>query len=138
MRGVPKHDIQYIVEIVCDTAGGATDGKAGNLSLADGRYALTILASHFAGSGFDGNGNGVANGSPADDLVISSAAQPNPPTNIFRLFGDLDGNGTVNNNDFLQFRLHFLQPFDAFDFDGNGTVDANDFLQFRLKFLQSI
>src|SRR5262249_22617911 len=118
--------------------GGAVDGKAGNFSLADGRYTLSILANQFAGPGFDGNGNGLADGSPIDDVNIASASSPAVPTKVFRRFGDFDGDGTVTGSDFLQFRLHFLQSFDPFDFDGNGTVDGADFLQFRLRFLSQL
>ncbi|MBX7104662.1 MAG: right-handed parallel beta-helix repeat-containing protein [Gemmataceae bacterium] len=118
--------------------GGAVDGKAGNFSLADGRYTLTLLANQFSGGGFDGNNNGVADGSPADNLAISSAAAPSLPTNIWRLAGDYDASGQVTSTDFLQFRLAFLSTLDAFDFDGSGTVDSADFLRFRLNFLATL
>lgn len=118
--------------------GGAVEGQAGNFSLADGRYTLTLLANQFAGNGFDGNGNGTAEGSPVDNLAIASASAPSLPTNIWRLFGDADASGQVDSNDFLGFRLAFLQPNDAFDADGSGIVDANDFLRFRLNFLATL
>ena len=59
---------------------------------------------------------------------------------IYRLFGDSNGDRTVNGADFLAFRLAFLQqPVNpSFDFDGDGQVNGGDFLQFRLRFLQSI
>jgi hypothetical protein len=101
-------------------------------SLADGRYTLGILAGPFSGPGLDGNGNGVG----GDDytLVGDPAAAPR----LFRLFGDADGNGTVNSADFLAFRLAFLSSNPTFDFDNNGTVDSADFLALRLNFLKSI
>ena len=34
--------------------------------------------------------------------------------------------------------LAFLSANDAFDYDGNGQVDSNDLLQFRLNFLAQI
>ncbi len=102
-------------------------------SLADGRYTLTALADQFT-SGLDGDGNGVA----GDNYVLASSVAPNPPTNIFRLFGDANGDGTVAANDFIQFRLALGGNNPIFDFDGDGAVAASDFIQFRLRFGGSI
>ncbi len=112
--------------------GGAVDGA----SLADGRYSLTVLASKVSNSNgsLDGNGNGVAQGSPADDYVFASADIPNLPTNIFRIFGDSDGDGTIAAVDFIQFRLSLGGTNPIFDFNENNSVDASDFVQFRLRF----
>ncbi|MBX7103985.1 MAG: right-handed parallel beta-helix repeat-containing protein [Gemmataceae bacterium] len=110
--------------------GGAV-GIAPAGSLLDGRYSFTINAAKVQGTGgdtLDGNGNGSAQGSPADDVTQS----------VTRLFGDADGDGTVTSSDFLAFRLAFLSSNPAFDYDGSGTVDSGDFLQFRLRFLQSV
>src|SRR5262249_49279944 len=73
--------------------GGAVNGA----SLADGRYALRILAGGFNAEGFDGNGNGFAQGSPADDYAYDEPASPATldATKIFRYFGDIDGDGTT-------------------------------------------
>src|SRR5262249_54153911 len=118
--------------------GTSTDGKSGNVSLADGRYILTAIAGQFSGAGLDGDGNGTG----GDNYATPSAANnPNggvPPTGIFRLYGDVDGSGKVDGADFLQFRLHNLQAFDPLDFDGSGLVDGSDFLKFRLNFLKVI
>lgn len=97
-------------------------------SLADGRYALTVLASHI--SNLDGDGNGVT----GDDFTLVGT----PANGLFRLFGDSNGNGQVGPEDFLAFRIAFLNPVPAFDFDNSGTVDAGDFLAFRLNFLETI
>ncbi|MBX7103984.1 MAG: hypothetical protein K1X57_07875 [Gemmataceae bacterium] len=99
-------------------------------SLADGRYTLTLRASQINGGAFDGNSDGI----PGDDYVLTGT----PTNGLFRLFGDSDGNGTVNSVDFLAFRLAFLGSSAPFDSDGNGTVDSGDFLQFRLRFLLSV
>ncbi|MBX7104105.1 MAG: hypothetical protein K1X57_08480, partial [Gemmataceae bacterium] len=101
-------------------------------SLVDGRYTLTVHAANLGGGGgqLDGNGDGNA----GDDYVLVGT----PANGLFRLFGDADGNGTVNSTDFLAFRLAFLSNNAAFDFNNNGTVDSSDFLQFRLRFLQVI
>lgn len=117
--------------------GGLVDGLAGKFSLQDGRYTLTVLASEFGGGGLDGNGDGT----PGDDYVLNSTPFVNPAmpaTGLFRLFGDANGNGRVEPEDFLAFRLAFLSNVDAFDFNGTGVVDAADFLRFRLNFLAQI
>jgi uncharacterized delta-60 repeat protein len=112
--------------------GGAVD-LAG--SLADGRYTLKILASQFGGLGFDGNGNGLADLSPSDDYVLIG----DPATNkLFRMYGDVNGDGTVSASDFILFRQAFSGVSFAFDFDGDGGVTDSDFIQFRLRFGGSI
>jgi hypothetical protein len=108
--------------------GGATQSG----SLADGRYTLTALSSQIIGLG--GRLDGDVDNVPGGDFVLVG----NPTNGLFRLFGDSDGNGTVNVTDFLPFRLAFLTANSTFDFDGSGQVNANDFLQFRLRFLAMI
>lgn len=112
----------------------ATSSESG--SLADGRYTLTVFASKVLGEGGQLDGN--CDGTGGDDFVLASATAPNPPTNIFRFFGDLDGDGDVDASNFLAFRDVFLgiMPYNAaLDFDGSDSVDAADFLQFRNRFL---
>jgi len=103
-------------------------------SLTDGRYNLNILASQISGPGgnFDGNGDGAG----GDNLLIVG----NPATNkLFRLFGDNDGDGDVDAQDFGAFRAAFGGVGNlAFDFDGDGDVDATDFGQFRARFGSSV
>jgi hypothetical protein len=105
-------------------------------SLADGRYTLTIDQSQVSANGaqLDGNGDGVG----GDNYVLASAAAPNPPTNIFRIYGDVNGDGTVAASDFIVFRQYFGGYLFALDFDGDGAVAASDFIQFRLRFGGSI
>ena len=70
-------------------------------SLADGRYTLTIFAKHVKGdTTLDGNNDGTF----GDNYVLGSNAAPLPPNNIFRCYGDSDGDGDVDNTDFLRFR----------------------------------
>jgi hypothetical protein len=113
--------------------GGAVESN----SLADGRYDLTIFANQVNGGIFDGDNDGVAEGSPTDDFVFASAST-GPPNNIFRLFGDSDGNGTVTSTDFAMFRTVFGVAGPIFDFDNNGVVNSNDFAEFRKRFGLSI
>src|SRR5262249_52510918 len=71
-------------------------------SLADGRYTLTVLAANVSATAgaLDGNGDGTG----GDDYVLASPTAPNPPSGIFRFFGDLDGDGDVDASNFLTFR----------------------------------
>jgi hypothetical protein len=110
--------------------GGPTDFG----SLADGRYTLTIQASQItsANGQLDGNGDGTG----GDNYVQVGA--PGSGSNLFRMYGDINGDGTVSAADFIQFRQAFGGSSFAFDFDGDGAVAASDFIQFRLRFGGSI
>jgi hypothetical protein len=108
--------------------GGAVDNK----SLADGRYTLDILASQIGAEGLDGNGDGT--GGDNYQLIGSPGTSPN----LFRIFGDADGDGNVSSNDFVFFRQSFGGVNDVFDFDGDGIVSTSDFAQFRQRFGTSI
>jgi hypothetical protein len=104
-----------------------SDANTESGSLADGLYTLTALSGSVTdgvGLNLDGNGDGAA----GDNFTIQ----------IHRLFGDANGDRTVNASDFLAFRLAFLTPEPAFDFDASGAVGASDFLAFRLRFLASV
>jgi len=105
-------------------------------SLADGRYTLTVLANQVANGPrqLDGNANGIA----GDDYVLAAAGSP--PTGIFRLFGDADGDGDVDAADFGAFRAGFATPqaVAIFDADNDGDVDAADFGAFRMRFGSSV
>jgi hypothetical protein len=90
-------------------------------SLADGDWTLTILA-----AGVE-NALGVA---MAEDHVR---------TDIRRLFGDLNGDGTVNHLDEDDFYLsvgtsegeeYFSEQY---DFNGNGIIDSTDLAAFELR-----
>jgi predicted outer membrane repeat protein len=105
-------------------------------SLSDGRYNLSILANGFSGAGFDGNGDGIAQGSPIDDFT--EVGSPTTGDKLFRYYGDINGDGTVSASDFILFRQFFGGVNPAFDFNGDGSVAASDFIQFRLRFGGSI
>jgi hypothetical protein len=111
-----------------------TGGAVNYSSLADGRYTLRVLASMVsnANGSLDGNGDGTG----GDDYQLVGA--PGTAPNLFRFFGDINGDGTVSASDFIQFRQYFGGVNSAFDFDGDGSVSASDFIQFRLRFGGSI
>src|SRR5262249_45709863 len=96
----------------------AGDGIIGG-SLADGQYTLTIRADqvHDAlGRELDGDGDGSPGGNHVDAF--------------FRLFGDSDGDGDVDQLDRDLFRSAFKTSTGEpgylwyFDFDGDGRVDG--------------
>jgi hypothetical protein len=105
-------------------------GNSPTMSLPDGRYTLTIDHTQVVGLG----------GNMASDYVLASAPAPAAPTNIFRLFGDVNGDGTVSALDFdgaaalIGFRQVFGGVDHRFDYDGDGSVAASDFTQFRFRF----
>src|SRR5438067_1909618 len=99
-----------------------------NGSLADGNYSLTIHAAAVtdgAGQQLDGDGNGTAGG----DKV----------TSFFRLFGDANGDRTINAADLNLFRSTFGATTGPgflayFDFNGDGVINSTDLNAFRLRF----
>jgi hypothetical protein len=108
---------------------GAVGVDPGN-SLSDGRYLLTIVADKITGSGgsLDGDNDGVAEGYPTDNKTML----------FHRLFGDADGNATVNSSDFGVFRTFFGLGASIFDFTADGSTNSNDFAEFRKRFGLSI
>jgi hypothetical protein len=64
----------------------------------------------------------------------------NLSTTFHRLYGDIDGNKTVNSADYFKFKAAFGsttgQPaFNAdFDFDGNGKINSSDYFKFKANF----
>jgi ELWxxDGT repeat protein len=93
-------------------------------SLADGRYTLTALASQIS-----------ANGQHMTSDYIFGDEQ-----GLYRMFGDMNGDRTVNGLDFGSFKDAFgTQTGDAhylsfLDFDGDGVINGFDFGQFRSRF----
>jgi hypothetical protein len=101
-------------------------------SLADGSYTLTVRADRVHdrwGRELDGDGDGAAGGDRVDSF--------------FRLFGDSDGDGDVDQLDRDRFRSAFksmagdVNYLWYFDFDGDGEVDGRDNGQFNRRFGQS-
>jgi hypothetical protein len=112
-------------------AGGAVPIDKGG-SLIDGAYQLTIVAANVQGAGgqLDGDGNGTG----GDDFLTPLTG----PGRIHRLFGDSDGDGDVDAQDFAGFRGAFGGTNPTFDSDGDGDVDAQDFAAFRARFGTSV
>jgi hypothetical protein len=101
-------------------------------SLADGRYTLTVLANQVSADGqqLDGNGDGQG----GDNFTFGDAQ------GLFRLFGDVNGDQTVNGFDLGFFRNAFgTQTGDAnflsyLDFNGDDVINGFDLGQFRTRF----
>jgi hypothetical protein len=98
-------------------------------SLADGNYTLTVRADRVHdrwGRELDGDGDGTAGGDRVDGF--------------FRLFGDSDGDGDVDQADRDRFPAAFKTSAGEpgylwyFDFDGDGDVDGRDNGQFSRRF----
>ncbi len=111
-NGLIVNPVSGMVPSVTLTFANVINAGVESGSLADGRWQMAIPSSNFT--------------SPLNDL------------NLFRLFGDADGDGTVAANDFIQFRLALGGSTAMFDFDGDSAVAASDFIQFRLRFGGSI
>jgi uncharacterized repeat protein (TIGR03803 family) len=96
-------------------------------SLADGAYILTVAAADVTGSS-----SGVAMTGGNQLLAFD------------RLFGDADGNGTVNNADYFQFKNAYAKSSGSpgynpiFDYDANGIVNNADYFQFKARYGQSL
>ena len=94
-------------------------------SLGDGIYRLTLDPTKVSADG------------------VAMPAAPAPFT-FHRLFGDANGNGSINNADFGAFRGAFGKASGnagysaAFDFDNSGSVNSLDYGQFRNRYGKSL
>jgi hypothetical protein len=101
-------------------------------SLADGRYTLTALASQI--SYFDEPLDGNRDGTGGDDFTFFDFQ------GLYCMFGDLNGDQTVNGFDLGLFRNAFgAQTGDPnflsyLDFNGDGVINGFDLGQFRTRF----
>jgi hypothetical protein len=99
------------------------------------------------------SGAGVVNNSIADgvyDLTLNASAvtdaagqalSASRTDTFFRLYGDTNGDGTVNNTDTFKMKTTFLKNAgDAgylayLDYNGDGTVNNTDTFQLKKRFL---
>jgi hypothetical protein len=118
--------------------------NGGQLSLADGRYQLSILDGTVTGVGgaLDGDGNGTAGGtyqSPND-----TAAGGPGQLRLYRLFWDADGNGAVDLSDLAALRSAFNSSAGQagylayLDADNSGSIDLADLSEFRSRFNHTV
>jgi hypothetical protein len=108
--------------------------------LADGEYTLTVF-------GYDVVNyqlqllDGLGNGSPGSSYVSPPDTAGGGPgeLHLFRLFGDIDGDGLVDQTDLGDFRNAFNTSVSnpnylaALDADNSGAIDQTDLGQFRTR-----
>ena len=91
-------------------------------SLIDGSYSFTVHAADVT----DSAGNTLNGG----DQTLG----------FHRLFGDINGDGAVNNTDFFKFKSTFGRStgdpsfITAFDYNADGVINNTDFFQFKKRF----
>jgi hypothetical protein len=139
------------VGVLTFSAGTETDAVSGengfgaNPSLNDGRYQLTILGAKVFGANglaLDGAGTSTpgSNYVTPTDTLGGGAGQ----LRLYRLFGDVNGDGVVDQLDLGQFRQTFntdnTNPlYIAFlDADNSGSIDQQDLGQFRTRFNSNV
>src|SRR5262249_10537312 len=132
--GSPTGDVTLTVDLSHSSAtqtiarltfgGGLTESG----SLMDGSYRLTVLSAQVSGFGqsLDGDANGTAGG----DFTLD----------LFRLFGDVNGDRSLNGLALTAFRNAFgsvttdANYLAAFDWNGDGAINGTDLTQFRNRF----
>lgn len=99
-------------------------------ALVDGNYQLNTNAAKVRRAGtdltLDGDDDGVAGGGYALGTLESDW--------LYALYGDANGNGNVDFDDFSAFGAAFNQADEVFDFNGNSIVDFEDFSAFGSNF----
>ena len=94
------------------------------------------------GAFLDGNDDGAAGG----DYVSPPDTSPATPgqLNLFRLFGDVNGDGYVNGADLIAFRPGIGTAagdpgyLAALDVNGDGFINGLDLIQFRNRIGSSV
>jgi hypothetical protein len=101
---------------------------------------VTNLTLAFANANGAPAGTGVEHGSLSDgrwqlDIPWLQYSSPLNGTQLLRLFGDVDGNGTVDATDLSFFPAFGAAANSPFDFNSNGDIDAaTDLAQFGNRF----
>jgi ELWxxDGT repeat protein len=119
-----------------DPISGLNGGPA---SLADGRYSLIALSAEV-----NADGQALAGGGPNGDWVSPADAYGGHGLHLYRLFGDVNGDGVVDAIDLGQLRSTFNRNHTdplylwCLDADNGGVVDAGDLGQFRTRFNSNV
>ena len=113
--------------------------NGGVASLADGRFTLSVFggfATDTNGAYIDPDGDGTIGGvyvSPTDTFQGTGL-------HLYRLFGDVNGDGTVDSTDLGLFRSAFNSGTGSslyvsyLDADNSGAIDPSDLGQLRTRF----
>ncbi len=125
------------------TPGGSLDRTAATTVaglFVDGIFQLVLHGANITDAA---TGTGHYNGG-ADQIIAYNSAEAGGPSNYFHvLYGDTNGDGSVNLTDYRQFKLDYLSSsadsnYDtAFDYDGDGGINLTDYRQFKLNYLNS-
>jgi len=111
--------------------------NGGVASLADGRYQLTVFSADVAGTN---SGLALAGGGANGNYVSPTDTYQGNGLHLYRLFGDVNGDGVDDATDVGQLKSTFNRNntdplFLSFlDADNSGAVDAQDIGQFKLRF----
>jgi uncharacterized repeat protein (TIGR03803 family) len=113
-----------------------------NLNTTDGGLTWNITFPSYAGGSLpDGTYDLTINASSVISIVTNmSMPGGNQTFSFYRLFGDADGNGTVDQSDYTAFLNSYGQTSGSqlynpiFDYDANGIVNGLDYLQFKKRF----
>jgi hypothetical protein len=136
-------DVQGHTIVTLTFSGGETDlvsaQNGGAPSLADGRYTLTISGS--AVSNVFGYLDGAGNGTPGTNYVSPTDTLGGGPgeLGLYRIFGDTNGDGIVDQIDLGQFRSanNSSAPDPAYlaflDANNDTHIDQVDLGEFRLR-----
>jgi hypothetical protein len=131
-----------------DTTGALADASAalGTPTTSDGgiTWTLPIIAntafSDPTGSLKDGIFKVTLHSTLVTDSLNRALSGGDQSTTFHRLYGDIDGNKTVNSADYFSFKAAFgsstgQASFNAdFDFDGNGKINSSDYFKFKANF----
>ncbi len=104
-------------------------------SLMDGEYELTIFGNLVQSAASGTNLDGANTGQFGSNYVFGAQQADN----FYRLYGDIEGQRTVDAVDLFHFRQSLLTPANYqwyLDFYNDGYVDATDLFQFRLRLLK--
>jgi hypothetical protein len=119
--------------------------NGGQLSLADGRYQLTVNGAAVSDAALGWTLDGDADGVPGGNYVSPAETSYSPTAlHLYRLFGDATGDGVVDLSDLTAFRgtynagtgnPAYLSYLDA---DNSGVVDLTDLTEFRNRYNHSV
>ncbi len=123
--------------------------NGGAASLADGRYQMTVSSSAVSDAALGWALDGEAVGTPGDNYVSPTDTQGGGPgqVQLYRIFGDTDGSGIVDQLDLATFRGAFNSSSTGptsgsylayLDADNSGVIDQLDLAQFRGRFNASV
>jgi fibronectin type 3 domain-containing protein len=141
-------DAQGRTVVILGFSGSETDpvsghnGNGASPSLADGRYQLTIDASMVTDTGTGLALDGTGAGTPGANYVSPTDTLGGGPgqLHLYRLFGDVNGDGVVDQQDLGQFRSAFNTSsgnplyISFLDADNDTNIDQLDLGQFRTRF----